>query len=100
MKNKYLLNNETFYTWLLISIILMIFFTSYGNKLFLENPYNQDKNIKKLGWIITITTLIAIYITEKTISNNQERRLINSLIIFASTFSYLYYLAKQDKLAI
>jgi len=100
MKNKYLLNNETFYTWLLISIILMFFFTSYGNRLFLENPYDQDKNIKKLGWIITITTLIAIYITEKTIPNNQERRLINSLIIFASTFSYLYYLAKQDKLAI
>lgn len=100
MKNKYLLNNEIFYTWLLISIILMVFFTSYGNRLFLENPYDQDKNIKKLGWIITITTLIAIYITEKTIPNNQERRLINSLIIFASTFSYLYYLAKQDKLAI
>lgn len=100
MKNKYLLNNETFYTWLLISIILMVFFTSYGNRFFLENPYDQDKNIKKLGWIITITTLIAIYITEKTIPNNQERRLINSLIIFASTFSYLYYLAKQDKLAI
>lgn len=74
----------------------MICFINYGNEL-QKNPYNT-KSLQKLGWTITIVTLICIYITEQTIQNTQERRLINSIIIFASTFPYLYYLAKEDKL--
>lgn len=96
MRNKNTLINETFLEWVTISIILMICFINYGNKL-RQNPYDT-KPLQKLGWTITIVTLICIYITEQTIKNTQERRLINSIIIFASTFSYLYYLAKEDKL--
>ena len=99
MKQNALINNQTFITWALISIGLAIIFINYGNTL-LRSPYNmQQKNLQKLGWTITIITLLCIYITEQTIPNTQERRLINSVIIFASTFSYLYYLAQQDKLA-
>lgn len=74
----------------------MISFINYGNNL--KKITNQNKALQKLEWTITITTLLCIYITEQTIKNNQERRLINSVIIFASTFSYLYYLAQEDKL--
>ena len=99
MKQNALINNQTFITWALISIGLAIIFITYGNTL-LRSPYNmQQKNLQKLGWTITIITLLCIYITEQTIPNTQERKLINSVIIFASTFSYLYYLAQQDKLA-
>lgn len=98
MKQNALINNQTFLTWTIISIGLAIIFINYGNTL-LRNPYsNQQKNLQKLGWTITIITLLCIYITEQTIPNTQERRLINSVIIFASTFSYLYYLARQNKL--
>lgn len=97
MKKNELINNQTFLTWTIISIGLALVFINYGNTL-LKKTHNHQKNLQKLGWIITITTLICIYITEQTISNTQERRLINSVIIFASTFSYLYYLAQQDKL--
>ena len=96
MKNKKILINQTFIQWVIISIILMISFINYGNNL-RNSPYS-NKALQKLGWTITITTLLCIYITEQTIENNQERRLINSVIIFASTFSYLYYLAQEDKL--
>lgn len=96
MKNEKLLINQTFIQWIIISFILMISFINYGNNL--KKITNQNKALQKLGWTITITTLLCIYITEQTIKNNQERRLINSVIIFASTFSYLYYLAQEDKL--
>lgn len=98
MKKYSLINNQVFITWVIISIVLVTIFINYGNKLLQELPYNQRKNLQKLGWTITIITLLCIYITEQTIPNTQERRLINSVIIFASTFSYLYYLAQQDKL--
>lgn len=74
----------------------MISFIEYGKKL--KNDPLNTKNLQKLGWLITITTLLCIYITEQTISNTQERRLVNSIIIFASTFSYLYYLAQENQL--
>lgn len=96
MKNQNNLINETFIQWVIISIILTTSFIQYGKKL-KSNPYN-NKNLQKLGWLITITTLLCIYITEQTISNIQERRLINSIIIFGSTFSYLYYLAEENKI--
>lgn len=96
MKNEKLLINQTFIQWIIISFILMISFINYGNNL--KKITNQNKALQKLEWTITITTLLCIYITEQTIKNNQERRLINSVIIFASTFSYLYYLAQEDKL--
>lgn len=96
MKNQNNLINETFIQWVIISIILMISFIEYGKKL--KNDPLNTKNLQKLGWLITITTLLCIYITEQTISNTQERRLINSIIIFASTFSYLYYLAQENQL--
>lgn len=96
MKNQNNLINETFIQWVIISIILMISFIEYGKKL--KNDPLNTKNLQKLGWLITITTLLCIYITEQTISNTQERRLVNSIIIFASTFSYLYYLAQENQL--
>lgn len=96
MKNQNNLINETFIQWVIISIILMISFIEYGKKL--KNDPLNTKNLQKLGWLITITTLLCIYITEQTISNPHERRLVNSIIIFASTFSYLYYLAQENQL--
>lgn len=96
MRNQNNLINETFIQWVIISIILMISFIEYGKKL--KNDPLNTKNLQKLGWLITITTLLCIYITEQTISNTQERRLVNSIIIFASTFSYLYYLAQENQL--
>ncbi len=96
MKNQNLLNPETFIKWTIISILLIVSFIHYGNKL-RKNPYD-NKALQKLGWTITIVALLCIYITEQTIQNTQERRLINSVIIFASTFSYLYYLAEENKL--
>lgn len=98
MKRNSLINNQTFLAWVIISIGLIIIFINYGNNL-LKDPYNaQQKKIQKLGWTITFITLLCIYITEQTIPDIQERRIINSVIIFASTFSYLYYLAQQNKL--
>ena len=97
MNNQNQLINQTFIQWIIISIILMICFINYGNKL-RTKPYTT-KSLQKLGWTITIVTLICIYITEQTIPNTQERRLINSIIIFASTYSYLYYLATENKLS-
>ena len=96
MRNQNNLINETFIQWVIIIIILMISFIEYGKKL--KNDPLNTKNLQKLGWLITITTLLCIYITEQTISNTQERRLVNSIIIFASTFSYLYYLAQENQL--
>lgn len=96
MRNQNNLINETFIQWVIISIILMISFIEYGKKL--KNDPLNTKNLQKLGWLITITTLLCIYITEQTISNTQKRRLVNSIIIFASTFSYLYYLAQENQL--
>lgn len=96
MKNQNNLINETFIQWVIISIILMISFIEYEKKL--KNDPLNTKNLQKLGWLITITTLLCIYITEQTISNPQERRLVNNIIIFASTFSYLYYLAQENQL--
>lgn len=96
MRNQNNLINETFIQWVIISIILMISFIEYGKKL--KNDPLNTKNLQKLGWLITIITLLCIYITEQTISNTQERRLVNSIIIFASTFSYLYYLAQENQL--
>ena len=96
MRNQNNLINETFIQWVIISIILMISFIEYGKKL--KNDPLNTKNLQKLGWLITITTLLCIYITEQTISNTQERRLVNSIIIFVSTFSYLYYLAQENQL--
>lgn len=96
MKTKKTLLNQTFIQWIIISIILMISFINYGNNL--RNSLSSNKALHQLGWTITIITLLCIYITEQTIENNEERRLINSIIIFASTFSYLYYLAQEDKL--
>lgn len=96
MKNQNNLINETFIQWVIISTILMISFIEYGKKL--KNDPLNTKNLQKLGWLITITTLLCIYITEQTISNTQERRLVNSIVIFASTFSYLYYLAQENQL--
>lgn len=96
MKNKNQLINQTFIQWVIISLILMISFIHYGNSL--RKDINQNKALQKLGWTITITTLLCIYITEQTIRNTQERRLINSIIIFSSTFSYLYYLAQENKI--
>lgn len=96
MRNQNNLINETFIQWVIISIILMISFIEYGKKL--KNDPLNTKNLQKLGWLITITTLLCIYITEQTISNPQERRLVNNIIIFASTFSYLYYLAQENQL--
>lgn len=96
MKNKNQLINQTFRQWVLVNIILLISFIHYGNNLKKES--NQNKALQKLRWTITVTTLLCIYITEQTIKNTQERRLINSIIIFSSTFSYLYYLAQENKI--
>ena len=96
MKNKNLLINQTFIQWVIINLILIFIFIHYGNNL--KKNTNHNKALKKLRWTITITTLLCIYITEQTIKNAQEKRLINSIIIFSSTFSYLYYLAQEDKL--
>ena len=60
-------------------------------------PQLTEKNRRKLGWTITFVTLLCIYITESTITSQTERRLINSVIIFSSTFSYLYFLARLEK---
>ena len=98
MNNIPIKSKETFQIWIVISICLTISLIKYGKELEREQYYNKAKATKKLGWTITIITLLCIYITEQTIPNIQERRLINSVIIFASTFSYLYYLARQNKL--
>lgn len=92
MRNNLTKDKELFLPWAIISIGLIAIFTSYGNKLRNQYPASQEKAIQKLGWTITIIILLCIYITEQTISNIQERRLINSMIIFAGTFSYLYHL--------
>lgn len=88
-------NQETFLMWTVISISLAAIFIHYGNMLHKNYPDTNEKNLKKLGWTITLVVLLCIYITEQTINSIEERRLINSMIIFAGTFSYLYYLRNQ-----
>lgn len=70
--------------WSIICIVLIIIFTNLNNK-----------NERILGWQITITILSLLYITEKEINNIEERRLINSMLIFSGTFSYLYFFTKE-----
>lgn len=91
MENNLTRNQNRFILWSLISLLLIIIFIQYGKKL-KKQSNSQEKAIKKIGWTITITILVCIYITEQTIPNTEERRLINSMIIFAGTFSYLYCL--------
>ncbi len=98
MKNNLTKKKETFLKWIIISIFMIIFLIEYGNHLRKEPFYNKEKATKKLGWTITFIVLICIYIAEKTIVTIEERRLINSMIIFAGTFSYLYFLAQNNEL--
>lgn len=70
--------------WSIVCIVLIIIFTNLNNK-----------NERILGWQITITILSLLYITEKEINNIEERRLINSMLIFSGTFSYLYFFTKE-----
>lgn len=76
------MNNMT--KWSIVCIVLIIIFTNLNNK-----------NERILGWQITITILSLLYITEKEINNIEERRLINSMLIFSGTFSYLYFFTKE-----
>lgn len=98
MINKELSNNQNLYSWLIISILLACFFINYGNSLLTKNKYLQEQNTKKFGRIITIITILLIFQTEEKIKNIAERRLINSIIIFISTISYLTYIIKLDKI--
>lgn len=98
MNNIPIKSKETFQIWIVISICLTISLIKYGKKLEREQYYNKAKATKKLGWTITFVVLLCIYITEKTIIITEERRLINSMIIFAGTFSYLYFLAQNNEL--
>lgn len=95
MENNLTTNQNRFLLWFLISLLLITIFIQYGKKLKKQHLNSQEKVIKKIGWTITITILLCIYITEQTISNAEERRLINSMIIFAGTFSYLYCLQNR-----
>lgn len=70
--------------WSIVCIVLIIIFT-----------HLNSKNERILGWQITITILFLLYITEKEINNIEERRLINSMLIFSGTFSYLYFFTKE-----
>lgn len=70
--------------WSIVCIVLIIIFTNLNSK-----------NERILGWQITITILSLLYITEKEINNIEERRLINSMLIFSGTFSYLYFFTKE-----
>lgn len=72
--------------WSIVCIVLIIIFTNLNNK-----------NERILGWQITITILSLLYITEKEINNIEERRLINSMLIFSGTFSYLYFFTKEKQ---
>lgn len=98
MKNNLIKSKETFLKWIIISIFLITILIEYGNHLQKQQFYNKEKATKKLGWTITFIVLLCIYITEKTIVITEERRLINSMIIFAGTFSYLYFLAQNNEL--
>lgn len=70
--------------WSIVCIVLIIIFTNLNSK-----------NERILGWQITITILFLLYITEKEINNIEKRRLINSMLIFSGTFSYLYFFTKE-----
>lgn len=94
MENNLTTNQNRFLLWSLISLLLITIFIQYGKKL-KKQSNSQEKTIKKIGWTITITILVCIYITEQTIPNTEERRLINSMIIFAGTFAYLYCLQNR-----
>ena len=72
--------------WSIVCIVLITIFTNLNSK-----------NERILGWQITITILFLLYITEKEINNIEERRLINSMLIFSGTFSYLYFFTKEKK---
>lgn len=76
------MNNMT--KWSIVCIVLITIFTNLNSK-----------NERILGWQITITILFLLYITEKEINNIEERRLINSMLIFSGTFSYLYFFTKE-----
>lgn len=91
MKNSTIINTQ-FFTWLIISITLLYVFINYGKNIQRNHPNKKEKDLQKFRWTITIITLLCIYIVEENINNIEERRLINCVIIFASTFSYLYFL--------
>lgn len=78
--------------WVLLSIFLGMSFISYGKSLLLHES-NQEFAIRRIGWTITIIILFFLYMTEQEISSAETRRLINNILIFAGTFSYLYCLA-------
>ncbi len=71
-------------SWTILCIILILFFTNL-----------KTKNERELGWTITLTILFFLYLTEQEIKNESKRRLINSMLIFAGTFSYLYFFTKE-----
>lgn len=101
MNEQLLLQKENFYEWIFIIVILAIAINAYGNQLLEQEKLNQnlkEKNQQHFTKVITLLTLIFIYITEKIVTDVYERRLINSIAIFASTFCYLYFLAKQENI--
>ncbi len=81
--------------WITIS---SIFFISIKKEIDCKNlnPYTLKQEEQKIKWKITIITLLFIYITDKNIENNEERLLINSIIVFSATLSYLYFLYKKN----
>lgn len=101
MNKQSIVKTNDFYEWIIIIIILAIILNTYGNQLLKQEQINailKEKKQQNYAKVLTVITLIFIYTTEKLIPNGYERRLINSVMIFASTFCYLYFLEKQDKL--
>lgn len=78
--------------WFVFSAFLGVSFVSYGKYLFSVWD-DSHQALRRLGWTITITILIFLYAVEKEVSQEGTRRLINSVLIFAGTFSYLYCLS-------
>ncbi len=78
--------------WIILGVFLGVSFVSYGK--YLLSTWSDSKHaLRRLGWTITITILIFLYAVEKEVNNEGTRRLINSVLIFAGTFSYLYCLS-------
>lgn len=101
MNKQSIVKTNDFYEWIIIIVILAIILNAYGNQLLKQEQTNsnlKEKDEQNYAKVLTVVTLIFIYTTEKLIPDRYERRLVNSVIIFASTFCYLYFLEKQDKL--
>lgn len=86
------LQDKRVFVWMILGVFLGIIFISYG-KYLLSTWSDSTQALRRLGWMITITVLIFLYVTEKEVSQEEMRRLINSVLIFAGTFAYLYCLS-------